>query len=133
MLTTLAIPRKGVIRWEWRGPASRDGVLGKQENCQVAVTIIPHGGTNDTVSVPSAYQLYLPESWAGDAERRRDAGVPADVLFRTKGEISLDLTKALRQEGLPCAPVVADAAYGAVTAWRPTDSSEGSLRGGGDR
>ena len=40
------------------------GTLGKQANCQVAVTVTL---ANEAVSVPAAYQLYLPESWARDA------------------------------------------------------------------
>src|SRR5712691_11224708 len=49
------------------------GVLGKQDNCQVAVSV---SVANEAVSLPVAYQLYLPESWAGDRRRRRTAGVP---------------------------------------------------------
>ena len=44
------------------------GVLGKQDNCQVAVSV---SVANDAVSLPVAYQLYLPESWARDRQRRR--------------------------------------------------------------
>ncbi len=91
------------------------GILGKQENCQVAVTVTL---TNEAVSVPAAYQLYLPEAWAQDRERRAAAGVPPGVAFRTKWEIALGQVAALRQEGLPPAPVVADAGYGGVTAFR---------------
>ena len=57
------------------------GVLGKQENCQVAVTVTL---ANEAVSVPAAYTLYQPEGWAKDRCRRRDAGVPDDLPFRTK-------------------------------------------------
>src|ERR1700687_6143826 len=49
------------------------GVLGKQDNCQVAVSV---SVANEAVSLPVAYQLYLPESWATDRRRRRAAGVP---------------------------------------------------------
>src|SRR5436305_4777979 len=48
------------------------GVLGKQDNCQVAVSV---SVANEAVSLPVAYQLYLPESWASDRRRRRAAGV----------------------------------------------------------
>src|SRR5881628_1266096 len=57
------------------------GVLGKPENCQVAVSV---SVANEAVSVPVAYELYLPESWAHDRARRRRAGVPPAVAFRTK-------------------------------------------------
>jgi SRSO17 transposase len=46
------------------------GVLGKQDNCQVAVTL---SLAHEAVSMPAAYQLYLPEAWARDAKRRRGA------------------------------------------------------------
>ena len=54
------------------------GVLGKQDNCQVAVSI---SLANAQASVPVAYRLYLPKAWAEDAERRKKAGVPAEVNF----------------------------------------------------
>ena len=46
------------------------GVLGKQDNCQVAVsvTLACQGG-----SLPVAWQLYLPKDWAHDAVRRVSA------------------------------------------------------------
>lgn len=91
------------------------GVLGKQENCQVTVTVTV---ANEAVSIPVAYTLYLPEPWARDRRRRRDAGVPDNVPFRTKGQIALEQIAALVREGVPLAPVLADAGYGVVTAWR---------------
>src|SRR5436309_2473778 len=91
------------------------GALGKQENCQVAVTVTL---ANEAVSIPAAYTLYLPESWAGDVRRRRATGVPDVVTFRTKGQIALEQIASLRREGVPMAPVLADAGYGVVTAWR---------------
>jgi len=91
------------------------GALGKQENCQVAVTVTL---ANEAVSIPAAYTLYLPESWAGDVQRRRAAGVPDAVTFRTKGQIALEQIAGLRRAGVPMAPVLADAGYGVVTAWR---------------
>lgn len=91
------------------------GVLGKQENCQVAVTVTL---ANDAVSVPVAYQLYLPDAWARDAKRRRAAGIPRDVPFRTKWQIALEQLMRLQAEGLPPAPVVADPGYGVITEFR---------------
>ena len=91
------------------------GVLGKQENCQVAVSV---SAANDAVSVPLASELYLPESWAHDRARRRRAGVPAAVPFRPKWQIALGQIRALQAEGLSPAPVGADAAYGDVTEFR---------------
>ena len=91
------------------------GVVGKQDNCQVAVTV---SAVNATMSVPCAYRLYLPEDWARDRARRRGAGVPDAVGFQRKWEIALEALTALRGEELPRAPVVADAGYGTATAFR---------------
>jgi SRSO17 transposase len=98
------------------------GALGKQDNCQVAVSV---SLTNEAVSVPAAYGLYLPVSWANDRKRRQVAGVPDDIGFHTKWEIALSQIASLQQEGVQLAPVVADAGYGVVTAWRDRLTARG--------
>jgi SRSO17 transposase len=98
------------------------GVLGKQDNCQVAVSI---SIVNDLMSVPAAYRLYLPEIWAKDRERRRVAGVPDDIEFRTKWQIALDEIDRLLAEEVPRAPVVADAGYGDTTEFRDSLTERG--------
>src|SRR6202046_782554 len=62
------------------------GQLGKQDNCQVAVSITL---ANRHASLPVAYQLYLPQDWAQDRERRRKVGIPELVEFKTKPRIAL--------------------------------------------
>lgn len=91
------------------------GVVGKQDNCQVAVTV---SAVNATMSVPCAFHLYVPEDWARDLGRRRAAGVPDAVAFQRKWEIAVGAVTALRAEDMPRAPVVADAGYGTTTAFR---------------
>ena len=91
------------------------GVLGKQANCQVAVSV---SLVNKTMSVPAAWRLYLPEEWARDAERRTAVGVPQDIVFLEKWRIALQEIDALLAEELPPAPVVADAGYGDATGFR---------------
>lgn len=91
------------------------GQLGKQENCQVAVTI---SLANTVMSVPAAYRLYLPEEWAQDRERCAAAGVPKEVKFQKKWEIALAEIDSLLADDLPRAPVVADAGYGVATEFR---------------
>jgi SRSO17 transposase len=87
------------------------GQLGKQDNCQVAVSL---SIANDHASLPVAYHLYLPQSWANDDERRTKAGVPKDVQFKTKPQIALDQIKWACETGLPRGVVVIDAGYGAA-------------------
>jgi len=91
------------------------GVIGKQDNCQAVVTI---SLVNATMSVPAAYRLYLPQAWAGSKDRRAAAGVPGEVVFAEKWRIALREIGRLVAEDLPRAPVVADAGYGEVTAFR---------------
>jgi SRSO17 transposase len=91
------------------------GVLGKQDNCQVAVSI---SLANEQASIPVAYRLYLPEVWAEDAQRREKAGVPPEVKFATKTEIALRQLETLLTEGAPRHCVLADAGYGVDTTFR---------------
>jgi len=85
------------------------GQLGKQDNCQVAVSlsVATHQG-----SLPVAYRLYLPKDWADDPARRAIAGVPDDVRFQTKPEIALQQLRQALADGVPPATVLMDPAYG---------------------
>ncbi len=91
------------------------GQLGKQDNCQVAVSL---SVANDHASLPIAYRLYLPETWAGDPERRARAGVPGEIGFETKPEIALRQVRQAQEEGVPPGVVLGDAGYGVETAFR---------------
>jgi SRSO17 transposase len=63
------------------------GRLGKQDNCQVAVSL---SLANSHASLPVAYRLYLPKGWAQDEKRRCKAGVPDYITFKTKPEIAFE-------------------------------------------
>jgi len=91
------------------------GRLGKQDNCQIAVTL---SVANAVASLPVAYRLYLPEAWAVDADRRAKAGVPDEVTFKTKPEIALDQIQATHAAGMRPGIVLADAGYGVDGAFR---------------
>src|SRR5918993_1891129 len=85
------------------------GQLGKQDNCQVAVSL---SLANADGSLPVAYRLYLPQAWASDEARRKKAGVPEEIGFQTKPEIALDQIRAADAAGLPPGAVLMDAGYG---------------------
>jgi SRSO17 transposase len=91
------------------------GQLGKQDNCQVAVSI---SLASEEASLPVAYQLYLPREWADDKARRRKAGVPEQVRFATKTAIALTQLEALLSRGHAPHCVLADAGYGVDSAFR---------------
>ena len=88
------------------------GQLGKQDNCQVAVSL---SIANPYASLPVAYRLYLPQEWTQDRERWRKAGIPKDIVFKTKTQIALDQIRQTCEAGLPRGVVLMDAGYGANT------------------
>jgi SRSO17 transposase len=92
------------------------GRIGKQDNCQVAVSL---SLATAAASLPVAWRLYLPQEWAEDPARRAKAGVPEEVGFATKPAIALGQVEAALAAGVPRPEaVVMDAGYGADTALR---------------
>jgi SRSO17 transposase len=91
------------------------GQVGKRDNCQVAVTL---SVANEAASLPIAYRLYLPEGWAADPAKRVMAGVPEEVVFRTKPAIALEQVRQAVADGVPRGVVVTDAGYGNDTGFR---------------
>ena len=85
------------------------GALGKTANCQVAVTL--DLGTEES-SAPLDWALYLPEEWLDDPLRRKEAGIPDEITFKTKWELALDLIDEVRDWGLQDRLVLADSFYG---------------------
>jgi SRSO17 transposase len=85
------------------------GTLGRTDNCQVAVF------ANYSSAKGHAFmdrRLFLPEDWAGDRDRRDEAGVPSGVIFRTKPELALEMVANAVTEGVPFRWVGGDGVYG---------------------
>ena len=57
------------------------GTAGRTENCQVGV-FLAYASVHGHALIDR--ELYLPQSWAQDRDRRRAAGIPEDVEFTTK-------------------------------------------------
>jgi SRSO17 transposase len=91
------------------------GQLGKQDNCQVAVSL---SVANEAASLPIAYRLYLPQAWADDPEQRRKAKVPPEVAFQRKPQIALEQIEAAKAQGVASGVILADAGYGADGGFR---------------
>jgi SRSO17 transposase len=98
------------------------GQLGKQDNCQVAVSL---SVANHHASLPVAYRVYLPKEWTADAARRGKARVPEPIVFKTKPQIALEQIRAACQAGLPRGTILMDAGYGNNTALRASLSQLG--------
>jgi SRSO17 transposase len=92
----------GVARQYW-------GTAGRIENSQVGV-FLSYASRFGQALIDR--RLYLPESWAGDAERRTKAHVPEDIAFATKIAMARELIAAALDAGAPCRWVLADALYG---------------------
>ncbi len=85
------------------------GQVGKQENCQVAVSL---SIATWKASLPIAYRLYLPEDWTNDPDRLKATKVPTEIQFQTKPQIALEqIRQAVASEVAP-GVVLADAGYG---------------------
>jgi len=91
------------------------GTLGKIGNCQVVVSaeyLADDPASSTPFHWPVSAQLFLPESWAQDARRRKQAQVPEQIREQTKPEIALGLLDRARHWGVPISAVVVDAGYG---------------------
>jgi SRSO17 transposase len=91
------------------------GAVGKKENCQVGVFL--------TYVSPCGHvfldrQLYLPEDWAADEDRREEAGVPKEITFQTKPALGRAMLEHAFALGVPGGWVTGDEVYG----------SDGTLR-----
>src|SRR5919108_4028692 len=66
------------------------GTLGKRENCQVGV-FVAYASERGQAFIDR--ELYLPEEWAHDQERRKRTAVPEQVGMRTKPELAKEMLK----------------------------------------
>ena len=99
------------------------GMLGKQDNCQVAVSV---SLASDQGSVPVAWQLYLPEDWAEDADATAARpGCPRSCASPPRRRSRWRSCAALLAEGAPQA-----LRAGRCRLWRGHRLSPGAQRHG---
>jgi SRSO17 transposase len=85
------------------------GTAGRIENCQIGV-FLAYGSPKGRAFLDR--ELYLPEEWAADVARRREAGVPDAVVFRTKPELARQMLARAFAAQVPVSWVTGDAVYG---------------------
>jgi SRSO17 transposase len=85
------------------------GTAGRIENCQIGVFL---GYASAKGHALIDRELYLPQDWAADAERRAVAKVPADLQFATKPELARQMVERAFAAGVPGAWVTGDSIYG---------------------
>jgi SRSO17 transposase len=88
------------------------GTAGKRENCQIGVFVAYSSLVPAPTQVLVDRELYLPQEWASDQERRQEAGVPETVPFATKPELARRMLARVGAAGLPAAWVTGDTVYG---------------------
>ena len=88
------------------------GTAGKRENCQIGVFVAYSSRVPAPTQVLVDRELYRPQEWAGNRERRQEAGVPEAVTFTTKPELAQRMLARVGAAGLPAAWVTGDTVYG---------------------
>jgi SRSO17 transposase len=85
------------------------GTAGRRENSQVGV-FLGYASPKGYAFIDRA--LYLPEEWTSDRVRCREAGIPDEVGFATKGELAKCMLGRAFAAGVPAEWVVGDTVYG---------------------
>ena len=91
------------------------GTAGRRENCQIGVFL---GYASSKGRTFLDRELYLPQDWADDPERRQEAGIPEAVAFATKPELARGMLERAFAAGVPAAWVTGDEIYGDATELR---------------
>lgn len=81
------------------------GTAGRRENCQIGVFLL-YASSRGAAFLDRA--LYLPEEWTRDRVRCREAGIPDEVLFATKGELAQQMLARAFAAGIPAQWIVGD-------------------------
>lgn len=85
------------------------GRLGKTENCVVTVHL---AYAQEDFHCLLDGELFLPESWAEDRDRCREAGIPDTMVYRPKWQIALELYDRALANGLTFDWLTFDEGYG---------------------
>ena len=85
------------------------GSAGKVANCQIGVSL---SIATATAHVPIDFELYLPESWTRDWQRRQETKIPWQKVFKTKEDLALEMMERAVEAKVPGDIVLADSWYG---------------------
>lgn len=91
------------------------GEVGKTENCVVGQHLLyTDNDPQNPFTCVIASDLYVPESWADDRERCREAGIPDEIGYRPKWRIALDQVQEVLGDGVRFSWLTFDEEYGSV-------------------
>ncbi len=85
------------------------GTAGRRENSQVGVFLL-YASSQGAAFLDR--ELYLPEEWTTDRVRCREAGIPEEVVFATKGDLAQRMLARAFAALVPARWVVGDTVYG---------------------
>jgi len=85
------------------------GTAGRTENCQVGV-FLAYASVHGHALIDR--ELYLPQSWTGDADRCREAGIPEETEFAIKPQLAQAMIRRALEAGVPFSWFTADEVYG---------------------
>jgi len=85
------------------------GTAGRVENCQIGVFLAYATREGRTFL---DRELYVPQSWAEDQQRRAEAGIPPEVKFATKPTLGRRMIERAQQAGVRFRWVTGDEVYG---------------------
>jgi SRSO17 transposase len=100
------------------------GETGKIDNCIVGQHLLH---TDNDPANPFGCilcsDLFLPQAWADDPARRREAGIPGELTYRAKWQIAIEQVRRALGDGVPLSYLVFDEDYGSVPGfWRELDA-----------
>ncbi len=91
------------------------GEMGKIDNCIVGQHLLYTDNDPDNpFCCMLASDLFLPEAWAEDRQRCREAGIPDEMTHRTKWRIAIDQIKQVIANGITLKWVTFDEDYGQI-------------------
>lgn len=90
------------------------GTAGRIENCQIGV-FLAYASSRGRAFLDR--ELYLPQEWAEDRDRRSEAGVPEDVEFKTKPQLAKAMLERAFEAEVPMSWVTADEVYSSLRVW----------------
>lgn len=91
------------------------GTITRAEMYQVAITLSIATWSS---TMPLAHDVYMPEEWINDSERRQAAGVPDEIVYRSRVEMALRQMKAALEQKVDPGVVLAGIDFGGHTEFR---------------
>jgi SRSO17 transposase len=100
------------------------GETGKIDNCVVGQHLLY---TDNDPANPFGCiicsDLFLPEEWANDRQRCREAGIPEELAYRPKWQIAIDQVRLAIGDGVRFSYLIFDEDYGSMPGfWRQLDA-----------